>query len=1349
MATRLQNFKKSTSSNPKDKLQKQVDNYKTRLSSINKSDTADTRNWFEKWANLEKDQNVLFDIFELIGRPQQALYGAIDSAKNDENILEGAWEGFKGDKKLTGKELLTDDFGWEDSDFNLLDVSSWKDIKPSDLVGITSDIFLDPMDLALFGVTAATGGAAAPALAAKVAGDTVQIVDTAADIGKGVQKVNKAANILDTASDVAKTKYTFAPFQKGSVSANDILFRTAGKKIKGAAGITDKGIEKVLKKLDDINRNKIMKYADDYGLSFEKAASELRKGTEKLDTYKALKQGVNRTIDNSKLLNGFVGKSKSIDNLSDLERKWGEELVGSVSNKVRKYASKYGDNADNVYKEVMNELSNAIESQADWTLRGKDVVKQFSKSKTAEFFTPEQATAVQNLLRKYNIDSTIGKNGHTLILDSDIKKLYTIQDTIKDVKLGQKMDNEVRKILDDTYDKFMKDPELKEIYQEASKSVKKATQFSDKLKGTTSADMATEDYVKHNLSKDVRRSDSKVYKERKYDAPIEQVDRMKDPDVEVLEATTKAKRQKAQSDIYEMNDDGTIKMDKDNKPIRNDNYYKTAVNNKGKYIEKLEAEKISSEELLKLKKGDVTFDKSKLTKSGERNYKLIKEVDSLEKQLDEFNNIKWNVIDPENAEIIKKAGDARNECYKAFTKYKNTLKKKTATDEAINEAYEVLNIKKKQLTATLLEAKNYANKKSKGIIKKANESVKMTLKGAFEEGKTYQQLYDKKGRLTVARQEAYETAADMVENLNKKIEYEKASFEKLKGAKDDIFRKKLRIIDECSKTLETINNDTAREFFVRSFEENLTEFINRNAAYTAGAKKVNEALVDGIFENPDYVKFEDDLVDGKIPNNFEKISGDFFKNSLEGFKHILPDDSKALMGVLDDFTGKTLYVDKDLLKIFKLSKEATTQQLKPLLKVIDGMNNFMKKFSTLTLGFQVRNIVGNATNMVLSGMPASKLPEYYKKAANLWNKSDELLQKFVNNTLTDLDKEDWKILQQFYEGGFSDAFTRGQALEEVAKGGKSPFAKLSKASVNTNNLVDRYNRLALLLYANDVPEYVTKLGRKTPIGAVKFALFDPTNLSDFERNAMKRLIPFYTFTKQNLLFQADNIMRNTPRYNKLFKSLNAMYNDLDEDNYFAYQKNNMQIPLPWADDNGNQMFLKANLPVSDLGEFLSDPKRRILSSVSPLIKAPIEATTGKSLYTGEDLYYNTISKGLQKIGIDSPGIANIADGVEAILNNFGLQNVTTNLYKKLSAIISGINEESDPQQVWAEILRSIVQNTNEENVELSKLYDELEVYQDAVKQLKNQGIDVPEIKEITSSNNIKLNNMKRKRASLK
>ena len=298
------------------------------------------------------------------------------------------------------------------------------------------------------------------------------------------------------------------------------------------------------------------------------------------------------------------------------------------------------------------------------------------------------------------------------------------------------------------------------------------------------------------------------------------------------------------------------------------------------------------------------------------------------------------------------------------------------------------------------------------------------------------------------------------------------------------------------------------------------------------------------------------------------------------------------------------------------------------------------------------------------------------------------------------------------------------------------------------------NRLALLMYATDDAakggKYLTKLGAESPIQAVKYALMDPSNMSETEQQVIKKIVPFYTFTKQNLMFQATNITKNIRKYKNLMRGINDAYKDLDEDSYYEYQKDNMQIPIPWAkDDEGNQLFLKANLPLSDLGEFLSNPAQKIAASLTPIIKAPIEMTTGKSLYTGEDSNYNVLKNKLNDLGVSSKGIQNTAQAAETILNNFGLQNVSTNLVRKVQAIIDGYNGNIAPQQVWAEIFRSVVQNANQENVETSKLYDEMEGYQQLFSELKKQGIDVPTIREINASNKNKLRNMKNKRTKSK
>ena len=54
----------------------------------------------KKTLGLPDDQNFLFDFFELLGRPQQAMYGAIEAKLTGGDAKKAAWEHFKGERLI-------------------------------------------------------------------------------------------------------------------------------------------------------------------------------------------------------------------------------------------------------------------------------------------------------------------------------------------------------------------------------------------------------------------------------------------------------------------------------------------------------------------------------------------------------------------------------------------------------------------------------------------------------------------------------------------------------------------------------------------------------------------------------------------------------------------------------------------------------------------------------------------------------------------------------------------------------------------------------------------------------------------------------------------------------------------------------------------------------------------------------------------------------------------------------------------------------------------------------------------------------------------------------------------------
>lgn len=89
-----------------------ISNAKMRIQSAGGELDKDPRNWLERGLNLPEKQNWLFDTLDVINRPQQALFGAVDAVydKNYKDIGKQALEGVKGNERRKGSDFI-DPFG--------------------------------------------------------------------------------------------------------------------------------------------------------------------------------------------------------------------------------------------------------------------------------------------------------------------------------------------------------------------------------------------------------------------------------------------------------------------------------------------------------------------------------------------------------------------------------------------------------------------------------------------------------------------------------------------------------------------------------------------------------------------------------------------------------------------------------------------------------------------------------------------------------------------------------------------------------------------------------------------------------------------------------------------------------------------------------------------------------------------------------------------------------------------------------------------------------------------------------------------------------------------------------------
>tara|TARA_R110002020_G_scaffold187184_1_gene385398 strand:- start:419 stop:1585 length:1167 start_codon:yes stop_codon:yes gene_type:complete len=135
--------------------------------------------------------------------------------------------------------------------------------------------------------------------------------------------------------------------------------------------------------------------------------------------------------------------------------------------------------------------------------------------------------------------------------------------------------------------------------------------------------------------------------------------------------------------------------------------------------------------------------------------------------------------------------------------------------------------------------------------------------------------------------------------------------------------------------------------------------------------------------------------------------------------------------------------------------------------------------------------------------------------------------------------------------------------------------------------------------------------------------FDYDELTQFERKWMKSIFPFYTWTRKNVPYQLQQIMKHPDKYNKLLSAKRNLELGTESEGVVPdYFLEPFGVRLPFA-AKGGTVYTAPDIPFQDLGRY--DPFQRggwkkaattLLSSASPILKAPLEVAFGKQVFNG-------------------------------------------------------------------------------------------------------------------------------------
>ncbi len=301
-----------------------------------------------------------------------------------------------------------------------------------------------------------------------------------------------------------------------------------------------------------------------------------------------------------------------------------------------------------------------------------------------------------------------------------------------------------------------------------------------------------------------------------------------------------------------------------------------------------------------------------------------------------------------------------------------------------------------------------------------------------------------------------------------------------------------------------------------------------------------------------------------------------------------------------------------------LSNEEAT---KKFLGLYDKVLGFWKGSVTGWFpSFHTRNTIGGMFNNWIAGV---KSPARYLQADQIARGVEgtittKLGTKYTYSQIRELANK----LGAIGQPGYLDVMR--QVEKDIGKGPVSKFMDLPK---NAMEIVENRLRLPLFvdrLIKGDAPEQAAK-----QVFQFHFD-YAPEALTGFEKDVMKRLLPFYRWTRGNIPLQLEQMAKQPGKYAAIGKLLGNLQTDKQKaKDEFASLPPYMRegLPVRLGEKNGFSQYLYGlGLPVEDINRlWKGDAKRTVASMVgelSPILKYPIEVGTGQNLFTGEPIEAN-------------------------------------------------------------------------------------------------------------------------------
>jgi hypothetical protein len=435
-------------------------------------------------------------------------------------------------------------------------------------------------------------------------------------------------------------------------------------------------------------------------------------------------------------------------------------------------------------------------------------------------------------------------------------------------------------------------------------------------------------------------------------------------------------------------------------------------------------------------------------------------------------------------------------------------------------------------------------------------------------------------------------------------------------------------------------------------QDKVAKFVQETGSLRVGSegylKQFKNLLTNDNMElNPAKAFFtrESQIVSDKMTRSFLQGFVDKYGVPLESFasKEDALKNGYQIMREKGIFGKELGYVNKWDASLIRDSISPEFQTINMLAKAtgFDAVTSLFKRSVTgLFVPFHVRNYMsGMIQNFEVLGKDAlnpanisvgqkiaylmakgDKLPKDLIKLGDKTFKFDQLIKPFTERFSGDtLYNADWEYAVKAGELKQSAKLFSPERIKETIK----------TAGLGQEGIPFRIARATgqFIEHQQKAVAYVTALGQgksvKEALNLAERAGFDYRAVTRFESQIMRRIVPFYSFTRKNIELQLKTLGENPQRINQVLSFFQNMGDTISADEKKSlpdYLKESIGIKISDTPEGLKQYVASFGTPIEVFTQlFGSNPVLRTISQTNPLIKVPLEIGTGKDSFRQKDL----------------------------------------------------------------------------------------------------------------------------------